>query len=137
MLSRIFVYSKKDLFNSYFAKMTSSYINTILIELAMQNRFQQDQLSDYSPKIQAMARLHNNIKDFMDRKKLFAYKRLNLISGLHSQIDKLITNPSTHTYLLFVQLMRANLLVQYYHILINCHKLDRSFIGISHTVDYD
>ena len=69
--------------------MTSSLFKKILIEQAELDRLQQRQLRDYSPELPAMARLLNNIKDIISRKKLFAEKRLNLISDLQIQFDKL------------------------------------------------
>ena len=69
--------------------MTSSFTKKISIEQAELDRLQQRQLRDYLPELQAMARLQNEIRDIMARKKLSAEKRLNLISDLQIWFDKL------------------------------------------------
>ena len=69
--------------------MTSSFSKKILIEQAELDRLQQRQLRDYSPELQAMARLQNEIRDIMARKKLSAEERLNLISDLQIRFNKL------------------------------------------------
>ena len=53
------------------------------------NRLQQRQLREHSPELQAMVRLLNNMMDITLNKKLNAEKRLNSISGLQIQFDKL------------------------------------------------
>ena len=62
--------------------MTNSYTKKILIEQAELDRLQQRQLRDYSPKLQAMGRLLNDIRDIMANTKLSAEERMNMISGL-------------------------------------------------------
>ena len=60
-----------------------------MIEQAELDRLQQRQLREHSPKLQAMVRLLNNIRDITANKTLTAKKRLNSISGLQIQFDKL------------------------------------------------
>ena len=69
--------------------MTNSFTKKILIEQAELDRLQQRQLRDYSPKLQAMGRLLNDIRDIMANKKLSAEERINMISGLQIRFDKL------------------------------------------------
>ena len=52
--------------------MTNSFTKKILIEQAELDRLQQRQLRDYSPELQTMGRLLNNIRDIMASKKLSA-----------------------------------------------------------------
>ena len=61
----------------------------VLIDQAELDRLQQRQLREYSPELQAMVRLLNNMMDITANKKLNAEKRLNSISGLQIQFDKL------------------------------------------------
>ena len=72
--------------------MTNSFTKKIMIEQAELDRLQQRQLRDYSPELQAMGRLLNDIRDIMARKKLSAEERMNMISGLQIQFDKLKKN---------------------------------------------
>ena len=53
-----------------------------LIEQAELDRLQQRQLREYSPQLQAIIRLLNNMMDITANKKLNAEERLNSISGL-------------------------------------------------------
>ena len=69
--------------------MTSSFAKKVLIEQAELDRLQQRQLRDYSPELQAMVRLQNQIRDLMASKKLSAEERLNSISELQIRFDKL------------------------------------------------
>ena len=69
--------------------MSSVFKNKVLIEQARLDRLQQRQLWEYSPELQAMVRLLNNMMDITVKKKLNAEKRLNSISGLQIQFDKL------------------------------------------------
>ena len=69
--------------------MTNSFTKTILIEQAELDRLQQRQLRDYSPELQAMARLLNDIRDIMANKTLSADERMNIISSLQIRFDKL------------------------------------------------
>ena len=69
--------------------MTSSFSKMVLIEQFELDRLQQRQLRDYSPELQSMALLQNQIRDIMSRKNLSAEKQLNLISGEQIQFDKL------------------------------------------------
>ena len=78
-----------SLFRGLFTKVTNSFTKTILIEQAELDRLQQRQLRDYSPELQMMGRLLNDIKDIMASKKLSAEKRMNMIFGLHIRFDKL------------------------------------------------
>ena len=59
----------------------SSFSKKVLIEQAEIDRLQQRQLREYSPKLQAMVRLLNNMMDITANKKLNAKERLNSISG--------------------------------------------------------
>ena len=61
----------------------------VLIEQAELDRLQQRQLREYSPELQAMVRLLNNMMDITANMKLNAEERLNSISGLQIQFDKL------------------------------------------------
>ena len=60
-----------------------------MIEQAELDRLQQRQLREYSPELQVMVRLLNHIMDIRANKKLNSEKRLNSISGLQIQFDKL------------------------------------------------
>ena len=67
----------------------SSFSRKVLIEQAELDRLQQRQLREYSPKLQAIVRLLNNMTDITANKNLNAEERLNLIYGLQIQFDKL------------------------------------------------
>ena len=67
----------------------SSFSKTVLIEQAELDRLQQRQLREYSPELQAMVRLLSNMINITANKKLNAEERLNSISGLQIQFDKL------------------------------------------------
>ena len=67
----------------------SSFSKNVLIEQAELDRLQQRQLREYSPKFQAMVRLLTNMMDITVNKKLNAEERLNSISGLQIQFNKL------------------------------------------------
>ena len=67
----------------------SSFFKNILIEQAELDPLQQRQLREYSPELQAMVRLLTNMMDITANKKLNAEERLNSISGLQIQFDKL------------------------------------------------
>ena len=67
----------------------SRFSKTVLIEQAGLDRLQQRQLREYSPELHAMVRLLHNMMDFMANKKLNAEERLNSISSLQIQFDKL------------------------------------------------
>ena len=60
-----------------------------MIEQAELDRLQQQQLREYSTELQAMERLLNNMMDITANKKPNAVERLNSISGLQIQFDKL------------------------------------------------
>ena len=83
--------SMENLYRGLCAKIMSSFSKNVLIELAELNRVQQRQLREYSPELQAMERLLNNMMKITANKKLNADKRLNSISGLQIQFDKLKT----------------------------------------------
>ena len=67
----------------------SSFSKKVLIEQAELDRLQQRQLREYLPYLQAMVRLLNNMMDIKANKKLNAEERLNSISGLQIQFNKL------------------------------------------------
>ena len=67
----------------------SSLSKKVLIEQGELDRLQQRQLREYSPELQAVVRLLNNMIDITANKKLNAEERLNSISGLQIQFDKL------------------------------------------------
>ena len=67
----------------------SSFSKKVLIEQAELDRLQQRQLREHSPELQAMMRLLNNMMDITANNKLNAEERLNSISGLQIQFDKL------------------------------------------------
>ena len=69
--------------------MSSFSKQNVFIEQAELDRLQQRQLREYSPELQAMVRLLNNMMDITANKKLNAAERLNSISGLQIQCDKL------------------------------------------------
>ena len=69
--------------------MTSSFSKKVLKEQAELDRLQQRQIREHSPELQAMVRLLNNMKDITANKILTAEVRLNSISGLQIQFDKL------------------------------------------------
>ena len=54
-----------SLIRSYCTKMTNSFTKKILIVQAELDRLQQRQLRDYSPELQAMVRLLNDIRDII------------------------------------------------------------------------
>ena len=60
-----------------------------MIEQAELDRLQQRQLREYSPELQAMVRLFNNMRDITANKQLNAEKPLNSISSLQIQFYKL------------------------------------------------
>ena len=74
--------SVKNLHLGLCAKMTSSFSKKVLIEQAELDRLKQRQLREHSPKLQAMVRILNNMRDITANKKLIAKEWLNLISGL-------------------------------------------------------
>ena len=78
-----------SLFRGYCTEITNSFTKKILIEQGELDRLQQRQLRDYSPELQAMGRLLNDIRDIMESKKLSAEERMNMISGLQIRFDKL------------------------------------------------
>ena len=67
----------------------SSFSKKVLIKQAELDRLQQRQLQQYSHELQAIVRLLNNMRDITAYKKLNAEERLNSISGLQIQFDKL------------------------------------------------
>ena len=67
----------------------STFSKNVLIEQAELDRLQQRQLREYSPELQAMVRLLTNMMDIPANKNLNAEERLNSISGLQIQFDKL------------------------------------------------
>ena len=69
--------------------MTNNFTKKILIEQAELDRLQQCQLRDYSPKLQVISCLLNDIRDIITRKKIFAEERMNMITGLQIFSDKL------------------------------------------------
>ena len=69
--------------------MTSSCSKKVLIEQAELDRLQQRQIREHSPELQAMVRFLNIMRDITENKKLTAEERLNSISGLQIQFDKL------------------------------------------------
>ena len=78
----------ENVYRSLYAKHTSRFSKIVLIEQAWLDRLQQRQLREHSPEPQAMVRLLNNMRNITANKKLTAEKRLNLISGLQIQFDK-------------------------------------------------
>ena len=71
--------------------MTNSFTKKILIEQAELDRLQQRQLRDYSPELQAIGCLLNDIRDIMASKNLSAEERMNMMSGLQFRFNKLKT----------------------------------------------
>ena len=69
--------------------MISSFSKKVLIEQAELDRLQQRQLREHSPELQTMMRVLNKMMDITANKKLNAEERLNSISGLQIQFDKL------------------------------------------------
>ena len=69
--------------------MISSFFKKVLIEQAELDRYQQRQIREHSPELQAIARLLNDMRDIMANKKLTAEKRLNSISDMQIRFDKL------------------------------------------------
>ena len=67
----------------------NSFSKKVLIEQAELNRLQQRQLREYSPELQAIIRLLNNMMDITANKKLKAEQRLKSISNLQIQFNKL------------------------------------------------
>ena len=67
----------------------SSFSKKLLIEQAELDRLQQRKLREYSPELQTMVRLLNNIMDITVNNKLNAEERLNSISGLQIKFYKL------------------------------------------------
>ena len=69
--------------------MNSSYSKKFLIKQAELDRLQQRQLREHLPELHAIVRLLKNMRDITANKKLTAEKRLNSISGLQIQFNKL------------------------------------------------
>ena len=69
--------------------MTNRFTKKMLIEQSELYRIQQRQFRDYSPELQVMCRLLNNIRNIIKRKKLPAEERMNMIAGLQIRFDKL------------------------------------------------
>ena len=69
--------------------MSNSFTKKILIEQAELYRIQQRQLRNYSPNVQAMGRLVNDIGDIITQKNLSVTERKNMISDLLIRFDKL------------------------------------------------
>ena len=63
--------------------------NNVLIEQTELDRLKQRQLREYSAELQAIVRLLKNMMDITANKKLNAVERLNSISRLQIQFDKL------------------------------------------------
>ena len=78
-----------SLFLDSFEKMTSSFSKKVLIEQAELDRLQQRQIRDYSPELQTMVRLQNQMRDIMARKKLTGKEQINLILELQIRLEKL------------------------------------------------
>ena len=79
----------ENLFRCFYEKMTSSFSKKVVIDQAELDRFQQRQIREHSPELQAMARLLNNMRDIMANKTLTAEERLNSISDMQIRFDKL------------------------------------------------
>ena len=69
--------------------MTSNCSKTVRIEKAELDHLQEWQLCDYSPKLQTIARLQNEISDIIVRKKSSAEKRFNIILDIQIKFNKL------------------------------------------------
>ena len=69
--------------------MTNSFTMKILIKQAELDYLQQRQLCDFSPELQVMGRLLNDIRDIMARTNLSAEERMNMIFSLQIRFDKL------------------------------------------------
>ena len=69
--------------------MISSFTKKMLIEQVELVRRQQPQIREHSPKLQAMARLLNNMRDIMENNKLTEEERLNSIFDMQIRIDML------------------------------------------------
>ena len=69
--------------------MTISFSKKVMIDQAELDRVHQRQLREHSPELQAMVRFLNNMRDIKANKKFTAEERLNSISGLQIQLDKL------------------------------------------------
>ena len=78
-----------SVFRGYWTEMTNQFTKKVQIEQAELDRLQQQQLRDYSQEPQAMGRLLNDIRDIMASKKLFGEEKINMISRLQIQFDKL------------------------------------------------
>ena len=87
-LPQFLAQSVENLYRDFCAKMTSRFSKKVLIEQAELDRLQQRQLREYSAELQAMVRLLNNMMDITANKKLNAEERLNSISCLQIQFDK-------------------------------------------------
>ena len=61
----------KNLYRGLFAKITSNFFKkNVLIEQAKLNRFQQRQVREHSPDLQAMVRLLNKMRDITANRNL-------------------------------------------------------------------
>ena len=69
--------------------MISSLSKQVLIKQAELDRLKQRQRCEHTPELQAIVRLLNNISDITANNKLTVEERLNSISGLQIQFDKL------------------------------------------------
>ena len=69
--------------------MTSSFSKRVLIEQNELDRFQQRQIRENSPELQAMARLLNKMRDIMANRKHTVEERLNSISEMQIRFEML------------------------------------------------
>ena len=56
----------------------SSFTRKVLVEEDELNRLQQRQLREYSPELQSMVELRNNITDVLDNKSMSTAEKLNI-----------------------------------------------------------
>ena len=67
----------------------SSFIKKVLVEQGELDRMHQRQIKEYSPELHALARLHTQIAETLDRKDLGHEQKLQIIGSFQSRFDKL------------------------------------------------
>ena len=67
----------------------SSFTRKVLVEEDELNRLQQRQLREYSPELQSMVELRNNITDVLDNKSMSTAEKLNLFGTYQARFNKL------------------------------------------------
>ena len=86
--SQFLAHLLENLFQCFYAILTSSFSRKVLIEQAELVPLQLRQICEHLPKLQAMARLLHIIRYIMANKILIAKERLNSISDMQIRFEK-------------------------------------------------